>query len=253
MKDLHVTVVPKGVTILPGSRSQNQHDVAIDVAVQKKLDKADNTEIDALMGLVDEIADRFRLKRLDSYPGAVWLEDGAAAHLQPGAPGPDAAVYQRVDLHLPGGAMIGYRIDSIKGLFFDSAKVRAATSRAERRVLSRFGAFVRRSARSSIRKRKRSSAPGQPPSSHTGLLKRFIFFAYEPRSGRSVVIGPVRLNQKIGDAPAALEHGGRSQVVAASRRRKRAGPHGHRSGRGRSWARPSRRSSRSCRPCGPTR
>ena len=74
MKDLHVTVVPKGVTILPGSRSQNQHDLAIDVAVQKKLEKADNTEIDALMGLVDEIADRFRLKRLDSYPNAVWLK-----------------------------------------------------------------------------------------------------------------------------------------------------------------------------------
>ncbi len=72
MKDLHVTVVPKAVTILPASRAQNQHDVAIDVAVQKKVDKTDNTEIDALMGLVDEIADRFRLKRLDSYPGAVW-------------------------------------------------------------------------------------------------------------------------------------------------------------------------------------
>ena len=74
MKDLHVTVVPKGVTILPGSRSKNQHDLAIDVAIQKKLDKADNAEIDVLMGLVDEIADRFRLKRLDSYPGAVWLK-----------------------------------------------------------------------------------------------------------------------------------------------------------------------------------
>jgi hypothetical protein len=74
MKDLHVTVVPKGVTILPGSRSQNQHEVAIDVAVQKKLEEANNTEIDALMGLVDEIAGRFRLKRLDSYPDAVWLK-----------------------------------------------------------------------------------------------------------------------------------------------------------------------------------
>ena len=51
-------------------------------------------------------------------------------------------------------------------------------------------------------------------------MKRFIFFAYEPQR-RSVVIGPVRLGQKIGDAPAALEHGGRSQVVSGSRRRKR--------------------------------
>ena len=116
--------------------------------------------------------------------------------------------------------MIGYRIDQIKGLFFDSAKVQAATSRAERSVLSRFGAFVRTRARTSIRKRKKPSEPGQPPSSHTGILKRFIFFAYEPQR-RSVVIGPARLNQKIGDAPAALEHGGRSQVVSGSRRRKR--------------------------------
>jgi len=116
--------------------------------------------------------------------------------------------------------MIGYRIDNVKGLFFDSAKVLAATSRAERRVLSRFGAFVRRGARSSIRRRKATSEPGQPPSSHTGLLKRFIFFAYEPNR-HAVVIGPVRLNQKLGDAPAALEHGGRSRVATGTRRRRR--------------------------------
>jgi len=29
------------------------------------------------------------------------------------------------------------------------------------------------------------------------------------------------LSQKVGDAPAALEHGGRSKVVSATRRRKR--------------------------------
>lgn len=116
--------------------------------------------------------------------------------------------------------MIEYRIDTIKGLFFDSAKVLAATSRAERQVLSRFGAFVRRGARSSIRRRKRSSEPGQPPSSHTGLLKKFIFFAYEPQR-QSVIIGPVRLNQKTGDAPPALEYGGRSRIITGSRRRGR--------------------------------
>ena len=55
-------------------RSHNQHDYAIDVAVQKKLDIADNAEIDPLMTLVDEIADFFRLKRLESYPNAIWLK-----------------------------------------------------------------------------------------------------------------------------------------------------------------------------------
>ena len=116
--------------------------------------------------------------------------------------------------------MIGMKLDQTKGLFFDRAEVMRATSKAERRVLSRFGAFVRRSARSSIRKRKGISQPGRPPSSHTGLLRRFIFFAYQVQD-RSVIIGPVRLNQKVGDAPAALEHGGQSRVVRGSRRRGR--------------------------------
>jgi hypothetical protein len=116
--------------------------------------------------------------------------------------------------------MMGLKIDQVKGLFFDSKKVIGATTRAERRVLSRFGAYVRRTARSSIRKRKRVSAPGRPPSSHTGLLKRFIFFAYDP-DRKSVVIGPTRLNQKAGDAPRALEYGGRSRVTAGRRRRRR--------------------------------
>ena len=113
--------------------------------------------------------------------------------------------------------MIGLKLDQTKGLFFDRAEVMRATSRAERRVLSRFGAFVRRSARSSIRKRKGISQPGRPPSSHTGLLRKFIFFAYQVQS-RSVIVGPVRLNRKVGDAPAALEHGGTSRVVEGSRR-----------------------------------
>ena len=107
--------------------------------------------------------------------------------------------------------MLGFRIDTVKGCFFDSHKVLAAVGRAERQVLSRFGAFVRRSARQSIRKRKKVSERGKPPSSHVGLLRRFIFFAYDAHR-RSVVIGPVRLTRTPGDAPRALEYGGSSQV-----------------------------------------
>ena len=112
--------------------------------------------------------------------------------------------------------MFGLGIDQAKGLFFDSKKVIDATTKAERKVFSRFGAFVRRAARSSIRRRKRVSEPGKPPSSHTGLLKRFIFFAYD-LGRRSVVIGPARLSGKIGDAPRALEYAGKSKVVARRR------------------------------------
>ena len=44
MQTLHVTVVPKGVSIQPGGRAHNQHDYDIDVAVQKKLATGDNEE-----------------------------------------------------------------------------------------------------------------------------------------------------------------------------------------------------------------
>jgi len=107
-----------------------------------------------------------------------------------------------------------------KQMFFDRDKVRKRTDAGMRRVLSRFGAYVRTTAKHSIRKRKRISDPGEPPSSHTGLLRRFIFFGYD-RDRRSVVIGPMRLNQKVGDAPAALEYGGTSTVVEGLRRRRR--------------------------------
>jgi hypothetical protein len=105
-------------------------------------------------------------------------------------------------------------------LFFDSKAVARKVDTATRRVLSRFGAFVRRTARSSIRKRKRTSQPGSPPSSHTGLLKKFIFFGYEP-ARKSVVIGPVRLSQNgRGEAPHLLEYGGTGTVERKGKRRR---------------------------------
>ena len=107
-------------------------------------------------------------------------------------------------------------------MFFDRKKVRRAVDRAARRVLSKAGAFVRTAARGSIRRRKRISRPGEPPSSHMGLLKHLILFGYDRRR-QTVVVGPMKLNQKIGNAPEALEHGGVSVVAEGlrSRRRKR--------------------------------
>ena len=115
--------------------------------------------------------------------------------------------------------MINVRLSQIKATFFDRQAVLDATSRVERKVLSRFGAFVRTTARSSIRKRKKPAPPGMPPSSHTGLLKRNIFFAYEPER-KNVVIGPIRLNAKHTDAPATLEHGGTTTIVRRRKGRK---------------------------------
>ncbi len=110
---------------------------------------------------------------------------------------------------------------NIKAVFFDKKVVRSAVDRTTRRVFSRFGAFVRRTARSSIRKRKRVSVPGKPPSSHTGLLKKFIFFGYDSTK-RSVVIGPARLNQKgRGEAPSLLEYGGLLTVSEGPRKQRK--------------------------------
>jgi len=115
--------------------------------------------------------------------------------------------------------VIDVGLQQAKRLFFDRPAVTRAVGRAERRILSKFGAFVRQTARNSIRTRRAPSSPGEPPSSHTGLLKRFIFFLYD-RARHSVIVGPVRLNQKVGEAPAALEFGGRSRVVAGRRKRR---------------------------------
>jgi len=105
----------------------------------------------------------------------------------------------------------------VKRMFFDTKTVRSKTDKATRRVLSKFGAFVRQTAKRSIRKRKRSSQPGKPPSSHIGLLKKFIYFGFDVVR-RSVVIGPVRLTRKgRGEAPSVLEYGG--TVTMRSRRR----------------------------------
>jgi hypothetical protein len=104
---------------------------------------------------------------------------------------------------------LGIRAD-VKKLFFDRASVERAVDRAELQQLSKAGAFVRRAARSSIRKRKKPSAPGKPPSSHVGTLREGILFAFERRI-RSVVVGPVRINRTDG-APERLEFGGKRSI-----------------------------------------
>ena len=96
-------------------------------------------------------------------------------------------------------------------MFFDRPRVQRAADRAKRGVLSKAGAFVRQRARTLIRPRRRSARPGEPPSSHTGLLRRFIFFGYE-RDRDTVVIGPTPLNQRSPygqtTVPEVLELGG---------------------------------------------
>jgi len=106
---------------------------------------------------------------------------------------------------------------NVKALFFDSQAVLEKVDAATRKVLSKFGAFVRTTARHSIRKRKGISAPGSPPSSHVGTLKRLIFFGYD-LSARSVVIGPAPFRSTV-EAPPLLEYGGTASRQDAKGRR----------------------------------
>lgn len=109
--------------------------------------------------------------------------------------------------------MIGF--SATKASFFDRPAVIKLMDAKTRQGLSRFGAFVRQRARASIRSRKKISAPGSPPSSHAGTLKRLIFFGFDETS-RSVVVGPLLFSNKTGNAGAqTLEEGG--QVTTATR------------------------------------
>lgn len=65
-----------------------------------------------------------------------------------------------------------------------------ASERAERRFLFRFGGYVRKVARRSIKKAKYIySKPGDPPRGKLGWLRESIEFSVE-RDQRSVIIGP---------------------------------------------------------------
>ncbi len=104
----------------------------------------------------------------------------------------------------------------IKNLFFDRGTVMRAVDKAKRAVLSKGGAFIRTTAKHSIRTRKGSAPPGKPPHSHKGTLRRLIFFGYD-RDSDSVVVGPVGFRSST--APNVLEFGGTTKVKTRRRGR----------------------------------
>lgn len=89
-------------------------------------------------------------------------------------------------------------------VFFDRPRVRSAMDAATRRSLSKAGAYIRQSAKTSMRKKKGPSPPGKPPHAHAGTLRRLMFFAYD-RNRKSVVVGPLKFRK--GEAPRRLEFG----------------------------------------------
>ena len=124
--------------------------------------------------------------------------------------------------------MITLKADSLKRFVLDARKVESSVEKAERKVFSKFGLYVYRFARKSIRKRNKSSKPGKPPSSHQGSLRRLIRYAYDAGE-RSLVVGPMLFRGRKsphGDGapippaettPEVLEYGGRVKIVEYQR------------------------------------
>lgn len=112
-------------------------------------------------------------------------------------------------------ASLDVRFD-MKRAFFDREGIIKAVEAKERRVLIQVGSFVRRTARSSIRTRRRPtkgkrgrktkpSQPGEPPISYEKHGIKRIFFYYD-KATASVGIGPELFDSK--DVPGLLELGG---------------------------------------------
>lgn len=110
--------------------------------------------------------------------------------------------------------MIAMKFD--KRFYFDRKAVADIVGKDAAKSLGRAGAFVQRRARSSLRRRKKTSNAGQPPSVHSqdsyATLKN-IQFQFVPAS-MSVFVGPVLLNGSSGTPVPGLHERGLSAQVA---------------------------------------
>lgn len=73
MTTLRVSVVPRSIASRGLDRNRDSFDYRVDVAVQQKLDPTPGN-LDALMALVEEIADHFRSEPLSGFPQARCTE-----------------------------------------------------------------------------------------------------------------------------------------------------------------------------------
>jgi hypothetical protein len=126
-------------------------------------------------------------------------------------------------------------VESFKGAFFDREAVIKLMDKATHKALSKFGAYVRQRARTSLRYRDATSPPGHPPSAHKTMtrvktnkkgvtskqaaspLRDFTFFAYD-RAAKVVYIGPAKTNQQNArglngqTVPEVIEYGGSETI-----------------------------------------
>lgn len=113
----------------------------------------------------------------------------------------------------------GITIDTAAKSFFDQALVAATVETWGVRFCARFGAFTRRKAKGLIRQKRKTSAPGQPPASHVGLLRDHIYFAKHPTEKIGVIVGPAltrgaaKSRPVNGTVPQVLEEGGTVEIT----------------------------------------
>jgi len=86
LNELRVTVVSAAMEIASASRALSQHDVRIDIGIQKKLGKDLDAEVAELCELVDELIEFLKQRRLQAAPDAAWVKTAnepiyAADHL----------------------------------------------------------------------------------------------------------------------------------------------------------------------------
>ncbi len=72
LRELKISVVPKGRKIVQGSRVVTTQEIQIDIGIQKKI--SDDSELDGLLKLVEDIAGLFKAERLEGYPNAICVK-----------------------------------------------------------------------------------------------------------------------------------------------------------------------------------
>src|SRR5262245_56269018 len=85
--------------------------------------------------------------------------------------------------------MLNVGFKESKRMFFSVDTVLKQMDRVTLTALNRAGGWIRKTAQRSMRRRKKASAPGEPPSAHAGQLRDLLFYVWYS-SSRSVLVGP---------------------------------------------------------------
>ncbi len=88
----------------------------------------------------------------------------------------------------------------------ETRKVKKKAKQGSFKSLGHAAAALRLTSRRSIRRRKKASAEGQPPSTRRGELKEAILYAIEKPNDVAVIGAD---EAKVGESASAHEHGGR--------------------------------------------